>query len=110
MHNNTQIREVESKLARDWVSAGTGPLVVMGDFNMPVESAFFRENWADLDDAFSVAGFGLGTTKHNGWIGVRIDHVLTSEEWHVDRATVDGQRLSDHSALIADLTLRAPER
>lgn len=110
MHNNTQIREIESKLARSWVSAGTGPLVVLGDFNTPIESVFFRESWGDLDDAFSVAGFGLGITKHNGWIGVRIDHVLTSDEWHVDRATVDDQRVSDHSALIADLTLRAAAR
>jgi endonuclease/exonuclease/phosphatase (EEP) superfamily protein YafD len=110
LHNNTQIREIESKLARSWVSAGTGPLVVMGDFNMPVESAFFRDNWGDLDDAFSVAGFGFGITKHNGWIGVRIDHVLTDEAWHVDRAVVDGQSLSDHSAVIADLTLRAAGR
>jgi endonuclease/exonuclease/phosphatase (EEP) superfamily protein YafD len=105
MQNNTQIREIESKLARSWVSAGTGPLVVLGDFNTPVESVFFQDNWGDLDDAWSVAGFGLGITKHNGWIGVRIDHVLTNDDWHVDRATVDGQRVSDHSALIADLTL-----
>ena len=107
MHNNTAIREVESKLARSWVSAGSGPLVVLGDFNTPVESVFFRDSWGDLYDAFSVAGFGLGITKHNGWIGARIDHVLTNEWWHVDRATVDGERLSDHSALIVDLTLRA---
>jgi endonuclease/exonuclease/phosphatase (EEP) superfamily protein YafD len=105
MQNNTEIREIESKLARSWVSAGTGPLVVLGDFNTPVESVFFQDNWGDLDDAWSVAGFGLGITKHNGWIGVRIDHVLTNDDWHIDRATVDGQRVSDHSALIADLTL-----
>jgi len=107
MENNTEIRRIEAKLARDWVTSGTGPLLVLGDFNTPVESAFFREQWSDLADAFSVAGTGLGITKHNGWIGVRIDHVLASDEWHVDRAVVDtGEGLSDHSALIVDLTLR----
>ena len=110
MSNNTEIRRIESKLARDWVSAGTGPLVVLGDFNTPVESAFFRDRWGDLTDAFSVAGVGFGTTKYNGWIGARIDHVLTNDAWHVDRATVDVQRLSDHRALIVDLTLRADAR
>jgi endonuclease/exonuclease/phosphatase (EEP) superfamily protein YafD len=108
MQNNTEIRGIEARLARSWVTAGAGPLVVLGDFNTPVESVFFREAWGDLDDAFSVAGIGLGTTKHNGWIGARIDHVLVDDDWHVGRATVDSQRLSDHSALIADLTLRAP--
>jgi endonuclease/exonuclease/phosphatase (EEP) superfamily protein YafD len=107
MENNTEIRGIEAKLAREWVTAGTGPLLVLGDFNTPVESAFFRDQWGDLADAFSVAGVGLGVTKHNGWIGARIDHVLASDEWHVDHAFVDDQRLSDHSALIVDLTLRA---
>jgi endonuclease/exonuclease/phosphatase (EEP) superfamily protein YafD len=110
MRNNTDIRGIESKLARDWVSAGSGPLVVLGDFNTPVESAFFRDRWGDLTDAFSVAGVGFGTTKYNGWIGARIDHVLANDDWHVDRATVDVQRLSDHRALIVDLTLRKDAR
>jgi endonuclease/exonuclease/phosphatase (EEP) superfamily protein YafD len=111
MQNNTELRAIESKLARNWVTEGAGPLVVLGDFNTPVESAIFREEWSNLADAFTVAGTGLGVTKHNGWIGARIDHVLTSDEWHVNRATVDTeQRLSDHSALIVDLTLRARER
>jgi len=107
MENNTEIRGIEAKLAREWVTAGAGPLLVLGDFNTPVESAFFRDEWGDLTDAFSVAGTGLGVTKHNGWIGARIDHVLASDEWHVDHAFVDDRKLSDHSALIVDLTLRA---
>ena len=106
MQNNTEIRGIESKLARAWVDTGSGPLVVLGDFNTPVESVFFRESWGDLADAFSVAGTGFGMTKHNGWIRVRIDHVLTSDEWHVDRAQVGDETFSDHRPLIVDLTLR----
>ena len=44
-------------------------------------------------------------TKYNGWIRVRIDHVSTSDEWHVDHATVGADALSDHRPLIVDLTL-----
>ena len=110
MRNNTDIRGIEAKLAREWVTTGAGPLLVLGDFNTPVESVFFRDNWGELADAFEVAGTGFGITKHNGWIGARIDHVLASDEWHVDRAVVDTQRLSDHSALIVDLTLRSGAR
>ena len=110
MRNNTEIRGIEAKLAREWVTTGSGPLLVLGDFNTPVESAFFRDQWGDFADAFSVAGTGFGITKHNGWIGARIDHVLASDEWHVDRAVVDTQQLSDHSALIVDVTLRASAR
>jgi vancomycin resistance protein VanJ len=106
MQNNTEIRRIEAKLAREWVAAGAGPLVVLGDFNTPVESAFFRESWGGLADAFSVAGTGFGMTKYNGWIRVRIDHVLVSDEWHVDRAQVGHETYSDHRPLIVDLTLR----
>jgi endonuclease/exonuclease/phosphatase (EEP) superfamily protein YafD len=102
---NTQVREIESNMARAWVSEGTGPLLVLGDFNTPVESAIFRDHWGDLADAFSTAGTGLGMTKYNGWIRARIDHVLASSEWHVDRATVGADARSDHRPLIVDLTL-----
>jgi vancomycin resistance protein VanJ len=106
LHMNTEIREVESHLARTWVDEGAGPLLVLGDFNTPVESRIFREHWGSLTDAFSVAGTGFGMTKYNGWIRVRIDHVLTSGDWHVDRVRTGSETYSDHRPLIVDLTLR----
>ena len=105
MRMNTEIRDVEAKLARAWVDSGSGPMVVLGDFNTPIESRTFQEHWGDLNDAFSVAGFGLGTTKHNGWIGARIDHVLTSDGWRAERVSVGKESYSDHSPLIVDLVL-----
>jgi endonuclease/exonuclease/phosphatase family metal-dependent hydrolase len=110
MRMNTEIREIESKMARAWVDSGSGPLVVLGDFNTPVESRIFQEHWSDLDDAFSVAGFGLGATKRNGWIRVRIDHVLTTDQWRAERIYTGTETYSDHFPLIADLALRAGAR
>lgn len=102
---NTEIRDVESNLARQWLQQGAGPLLVLGDFNTPVESRIFRRHWGHLTNAFSVAGTGLGMTKHNGWIRVRIDHVLTSDEWHVNRVQIGSETYSDHRPLVVDLTL-----
>jgi endonuclease/exonuclease/phosphatase (EEP) superfamily protein YafD len=104
---NTEIRDIESNLARTWVTEGTGPLLVLGDFNTPVESRIFQRHWGDLADAFSTAGTGFGMTKYNGWIRARIDHVLTSPEWHVDHVAVGSDQHSDHRPLIVDLTLQA---
>jgi len=104
---NTEVREIESNRARAWVSQGSGPLLVLGDFNTPVESRIFQEHWGDLTDAFSNAGSGFGMTKYNGWIRARIDHVLSTPEWHVNKVTVFKQTYSDHRPLIVDLTLRA---
>jgi len=58
-----------------------------------------------LTDAFSRAGFGLGATRLNGWIRVRIDHVLTGPGWYADSVKLGPDLGSDHLPLIVDLTL-----
>ncbi|HEU4721304.1 MAG TPA: endonuclease/exonuclease/phosphatase family protein [Gemmatimonadaceae bacterium] len=103
---NTEIRDVESHLARQWIDSGAGPLVVLGDFNTPVESRIMRRHWGHLTNAFSAAGAGFGTTKHNGWIRVRIDHVLASDDWHVERVQLGRETYSDHRPVVVDLRLR----
>ena len=103
---NTEIRDIESHLASQWIEQGAGPLLVLGDFNTPVESRILRRHWSHLTNAFSVAGTGFGMTKHNGWIRVRIDHVLASDEWHVDRVQLGSESYSDHRPLVVDLILK----
>jgi endonuclease/exonuclease/phosphatase (EEP) superfamily protein YafD len=109
IEDNTRLRTFESALARRWVNAGTHPALVLGDFNTPVESRIFQESWGDLTDAFSQVGLGLGMTKNNGWIRVRIDHVLAGPGWYPDHVTVGRDLGSDHLPLIVDLTL-APQK
>jgi vancomycin resistance protein VanJ len=110
LRENTQLRAIESDLARRWVNGGTAPTLVVGDFNTPIESQIFQNSWGDLTDAFSRAGWGLGMTKYNGWIRVRIDHVLTGPGWYADRAVVGPDVNSDHRPLMVDLTLVPPGR
>jgi vancomycin resistance protein VanJ len=103
---NTTLRDLESSLARRFVDATREPTIVAGDFNTPVESRIFQDHWGDLTDAFSRVGTGFGTTKYNGWIRVRIDHVLADAAWwRVARARVGNDLGSDHRPLIADLVL-----
>ena len=49
--------------------------------------------------------FGLGMTKRNGWIRVRIDHVLTTDEWRTEGIHTGTGLYSDHLPVIADLVL-----
>lgn len=77
---NTLIRETESERASRWAVAGIGstPVLIAGDFNLPVESTIFQSHWAQFIDAFESKGNGLGWTKHEGrWLRMRIDHVLS---------------------------------
>ena len=103
VRENAELRDIESELARAWVDGGMAPTIVAGDFNAPVESATFRAHWGDLRNAFSVAGTGFGATRFNGWIRIRIDHVLYGPGLRAVRAMVGDDAWSDHRPLIVDL-------
>lgn len=97
-------RDIESKQARQWVDAAPSPSrIVVGDFNMPVESVIYGRHWSDLRNAFSAAGAGFGATRDNGWIQARIDHVLTAAGWRARHASVGPSFDSDHRMLMVDL-------
>ncbi|HEX6748270.1 MAG TPA: endonuclease/exonuclease/phosphatase family protein [Longimicrobium sp.] len=106
MRTNTELRAIEAHLARAWVDGGTAPRLVVGDFNTPVESRIFQEHWSGLTDAWEAAGRGFGWTKDNGWIRVRIDHVLMGRGWRARRISTSPDAAgSDHHPVIADLQL-----
>lgn len=104
---NIELRRWESGLAREWLKKADGPAFVVGDLNLPVESAIYEEYWADLDNAFSECGLGFGNTKHTRKFGVRIDHVLYGDAFACDDAYVDSRSGSDHRPLVVDMRLRA---
>jgi endonuclease/exonuclease/phosphatase (EEP) superfamily protein YafD len=106
-------RALESERTARWIAEQPGPKLVVGDFNMPPESAIFRRDWSGYDDAFSRAGFGFGFTKNSekdGWsYGARIDHILVNAPWRVLRARVCGNVGSDHLPLVAEAELAGPQ-
>lgn len=103
IRDNTLLRDLQSRQARAWVNALGLPVIVTGDFNLPVDSRIFRDHWGDLADAWETAGRGFGWTKRNGWISVRIDHVLADRTFRITRARVGGDYGSDHLPVIAEL-------
>lgn len=98
-----EVRAAASRAARHWIDERGGNRIVVGDFNMPVESRIYRRTWSDLRNAFNDAGLGWGTTKQTRWFGTRIDHILYSTPWRCRRAWVGPAMGSDHRPLIADL-------
>lgn len=101
-----RLRRVESKLARDLLGSSSDEgVAIAGDFNMPVESAIYRESWSDLANAFSDAGLGLGYTKATRWFGSRIDHVLANRYLTPVRSWVGPSVGGDHRPVVADFRL-----
>jgi endonuclease/exonuclease/phosphatase (EEP) superfamily protein YafD len=96
-----QSRQV-SRFAREQVQAE----IVAGDFNMPVESAIYRQLWRGYRNAFSWVGSGYGYTKWSEKrglsYGLRIDHVLCSQKFQPVRCWVARDIGSDHLPVVAD--------
>jgi vancomycin resistance protein VanJ len=101
---NARIRWSESERASAWALRGIGPmpLLIAGDFNIPVESTIYRKFWRRFANAFEQRGTGLGFTKFEGrLLRIRIDHVLSrgctfSGAWVLDDIG------SDHRPVVAD--------
>lgn len=108
---NTEERELESRVAREWIFRGEAwPTIVAGDFNLPVESAIYRRHWSSLRNAFSRGGLGIGNTKHTRRWGIRIDHILTTPEFVTHRAAIGRDVGSDHRPISAELSLPRDQR
>lgn len=106
LRQNTAKRRAESLLVSRFASEFTGPTIVAGDFNTPVESRIYQTQWAGWQNAFSQAGCGLGYTKYTRLYGIRIDHVLVSSHWRVLTVRVGPDLGGDHRPVVAELGLR----
>lgn len=106
LRQNTAKRRAESLLVSRFASEFSGPAIVAGDFNTPVESRIYQSQWAGWQNAFSRAGCGLGHTKYTRLYGIRIDHVLVSSHWRVISARVGPDLGGDHRPVVAELALR----
>jgi endonuclease/exonuclease/phosphatase family metal-dependent hydrolase len=96
-------REQSERLARE-AGRVTGPVLLLGDFNTPSESAIFRRVWAPYTDAFTNAGWGLGYTFFDRPVAVRIDHILLGPGLHCARCWVAASVGSPHRPVLADVT------
>lgn len=103
VEQNLDVRWREGAAASRWAGQVQGRVLLAGDFNLPCESAIYRQYWSRYTDAFSVAGLGLGYTWFSHWHGVRIDHILAGAGWRCRRCWVGPDIGSDHRPLIADL-------
>jgi endonuclease/exonuclease/phosphatase (EEP) superfamily protein YafD len=97
------LRWVQSEQLARRVEEVSGPVLLAGDFNTPVESAIFRRYWDRYTDAFRFAGWGWGYTFIGGKTAVRIDHILAGPGWLCERCRVGPNVGSPHRPVIADL-------
>ncbi|MGI6415822.1 MAG: endonuclease/exonuclease/phosphatase family protein [Thermoguttaceae bacterium] len=100
-----QRRAAESRAVRRWISGQYADAIVAGDFNMPVKSRIYQEDWSSLQNAFSNVGWGYGYTKLTRWHGVRIDHILAPPCYNLVACEVGRDSPSDHRPVIAQVAV-----
>jgi endonuclease/exonuclease/phosphatase (EEP) superfamily protein YafD len=101
---NSNRRADSSALLASHVRTMPGPVLLGGDFNTTEDSLIFRSAWSAYNDAFSVAGFGFGTSyaMHRTWL--RIDHILYDPSWQCHSSYTSGDIGSGHRAVFAELS------
>ena len=86
------------------------PVIVMGDMNdVSFSPAVKKIRSAGLNDAWWDGGFGYGSTYHDGWLRLRIDHILyDNQRLKLKNVHVVGEKeWSDHRAVVAGFELKA---
>ncbi len=99
-----EYRELAAKTLRR-IEADSTPTIIAGDFNVPIESAFYRDYWQRFENALTTHGFGLCYTKFTRLHGIRIDHVIADSRWTVNSAHVAASLGGDHRPVIVELVL-----
>lgn len=105
----TENRRNVARNVRNALHTEGHPVILAGDFNMPVESTIYRETWSDFANAFSVVGRGYGWTFRDRPYGVpldvRIDHILTANGATPLTCEIGPDIGSDHLPVIADIAI-----
>lgn len=108
LESNSDVRQQQSENLTHLAAAVKGPVLLLGDFNTPSESALFRRVWVGYEDAFSSAGWGWGFTFLGARTAVRIDHILAGPGWRCQRCWVAPNVGPPHRPVLAELILSEP--
>lgn len=99
------LRAVQGQEMSEAIEACEWPVIVTGDFNDTPQSFTYRNIRKGLNDAFGKAGRGFGRS-HSHLPFLRIDYVLPSPDFDVNRYELIRNDASDHYPVLATLEKR----
>lgn len=102
-----KLRVKQAEFANWMMDSCMHPIILMGDLNDFNQSPPLRKlKDYGLSDSWWEGGFGLGNTFHTGWMRLRLDHILHSEDLKLVNIKVIPTELSDHNPLVASFAIR----
>jgi endonuclease/exonuclease/phosphatase family metal-dependent hydrolase len=97
-------KSTQSQLIETWL-AGQSGFVMAGDFNMTVEEQLFQKHFSQFKSAVEEGANGVAYTKYTKWHGVRIDHVLVSDDLRIEDTRILPSVGGDHRAILTTIIL-----
>lgn len=97
-------RQFEASIIGLWANSKLRTLIA-GDFNMPADENIYRQNFSGLNNAVDVRGVGVNYTKFTSWHGVRIDHILYSDDFELLAVKVINTLSGDHKPIMATFSM-----
>lgn len=93
-------------LTKKEVLKSTHPVLVMGDMNdFSFSAPLDTFSTCGLKNAWWEGGNGYGCTFHDGWMRLRIDHILYSPKLKLCGIKVIETDLSDHNPMVAEFSV-----
>jgi vancomycin resistance protein VanJ len=101
------LRMLQVKAMAEMARREQGPVLIVGDSNLPTLSAARARNLADFHDGFAEAGLGFGFSYPTKLPWMRIDLLLSNDQLAFKRVEVGCGRASDHLCVFGDVVARA---
>ena len=98
-------RQYEALLISSWQQAQDNAIIV-GDFNMLEDENIYQKYFSSMNNALGSASVGLNYTKKTSWHGVRIDHLLFSDNFTLKESRVLNSLTGDHQPITSILSLK----
>ena len=97
-------RQSQADRIKEEIDKSPYPVIVCGDFNDVPNSYAYEKIGSGLQNAFEKKGAGLGRTFSGIASTLRIDNIFVDPKYQVNQFVSVSKKLSDHFAIIADIT------
>ncbi len=99
-------RSTQADIVKKEINSSPHAFILTGDLNDVPNSYTYFTISEGLQDVFLKEGFGIGRTYSHLSPTLRIDYILTTNNFEIQQFNRIAKNLSDHYMLVADLKLR----
>jgi vancomycin resistance protein VanJ len=103
LERSAALRMLQVRATADMARREKGPVMIVGDANLPPHSAIKASYLGDFRDGFAEAGLGFGFSYPARLPFMRIDMLLSNDQLAFTRVEVGSGRASDHLCVFGDV-------